>query len=174
MTYDMRRVETIPFNCLHDPILKNAKIQSFCHLPLYLAHVPMPWEAIQPCPHVHMNMTRRGWTNVAHWWKKHRRSLLLFHIAMDKKIWWLEGSHYNIKDSAFVWEMSTWMCNFILDPLLHVVKMSHEMQSTEHIQLYVSAQKGYWFELCRTTYTCATWIITRSYAHVWNVWRSFI
>jgi hypothetical protein len=29
----------VPFNYLHDPILKNAKIQSLCHLPLYLAHV---------------------------------------------------------------------------------------------------------------------------------------
>ena len=32
-------VETIPFDCLHDPILKNAKIHNMCHLPLYVAHV---------------------------------------------------------------------------------------------------------------------------------------
>ena len=39
LIYDTRRVEMAPFNCLHDPILKNAKIQNLCHLPLYLAHV---------------------------------------------------------------------------------------------------------------------------------------
>ena len=39
LEYDTRRVETVPFNCLHAPILENAKIQNLCHLPLYLAHV---------------------------------------------------------------------------------------------------------------------------------------
>ena len=39
LKYDTRNVETTSFNCFHDPILKNVNIQSFCHLPLYLAHV---------------------------------------------------------------------------------------------------------------------------------------
>ena len=38
LEYDMRRVEMISFNCLHDPISKNAKIRSLYYLPLYLAH----------------------------------------------------------------------------------------------------------------------------------------
>ena len=29
----------VSLNCLHDPILKNANIQSLFHLPLNLAHV---------------------------------------------------------------------------------------------------------------------------------------
>ena len=37
LKYDMRRVGMVPFNCLHDSILKNAK--SLCHPPLYLAYV---------------------------------------------------------------------------------------------------------------------------------------
>ena len=36
LKYDTRRV---PFNYLYDPILKNVKIQTLCHLPLYLALV---------------------------------------------------------------------------------------------------------------------------------------
>ena len=39
LKYDMGRVEIVPFNCLHDPSLGNAKIHSLCHLPLYLTHV---------------------------------------------------------------------------------------------------------------------------------------
>ena len=39
LKYGTRRVEIVPFNCHHDPILRDAKIHSLCHLPLYLAHV---------------------------------------------------------------------------------------------------------------------------------------
>ena len=35
----MKRVETVPFNSLHDSILKNTKMHSLCHLLFYLAHV---------------------------------------------------------------------------------------------------------------------------------------
>ncbi len=39
LRYEMERVEMAPLNCLCDPILANANLQSLCHLPLYLAHV---------------------------------------------------------------------------------------------------------------------------------------
>ena len=39
LKYDTRRVEMLPFSCLYDPILMNAKIHRLCYLTLYLAHV---------------------------------------------------------------------------------------------------------------------------------------
>ena len=50
LKYDTRRFEMVPINCLHEPILKNAKIHSLCHLPLYLAHV-MPATGSHTTPH---------------------------------------------------------------------------------------------------------------------------
>jgi hypothetical protein len=39
LKYDIKEVEKVSFNWLHDLILNNVKIQSFYHLPLYLAHI---------------------------------------------------------------------------------------------------------------------------------------
>ena len=39
LEYDTRRIDMVPFNCLHEPTLKNSKIHSLCHLLLHLAHV---------------------------------------------------------------------------------------------------------------------------------------
>jgi hypothetical protein len=39
LRYNMRMVEIKPFDCLHDPILKNVQICNLCHLPPYIAHV---------------------------------------------------------------------------------------------------------------------------------------
>ena len=51
-------------------------------------------------------------------------------------------------------------------------QMGGGVHCAEYIQLYVSAQKRYPFELCHIVYTYAIQIRTRSHGHV-HVWRTF-
>jgi hypothetical protein len=42
LQYNMRRVEMVPFNCLNDPILKNAKTQILCSNLVFKSRVIFP------------------------------------------------------------------------------------------------------------------------------------
>ena len=54
-----------------------------------------------------------------------------------------------------------------------MLRLPRGVHYTKHVRVYVSAQKGYSFELGHTTYTYATQIVTRSYVHIWGTFKKY-
>ena len=50
---------------------------------------------------------------------------------------------------------------------------SRGVHCTKHVQVYVSAQDGYWFGPCRITYTYDIHVIIYSYIHIWKAFKKY-